>query len=240
MSPLAFPLLDLFKLERAVLEVRYPGAYLHWDRAGALWTEMTRKWPDLTNVKGTPVQTVFARPGKHQLAVEMQQARIIEFLPHSSLKSFAESAAWFVDVVVRSLEIHTFTRVGLRQIFFLRSSGSEKAAETVLESGLLKIPDSGFLGMQQRRVLFPEYAVRCEGEATGARVSLKAIQRSFEREPEPMIGETEPWREEQFGVEYDVDYFTTKQADIEQMKLDEWIRGAVHVLRKDTESLVGG
>lgn len=52
--------LSEFGLSQAVLEARYLNGFLHWDRAGAIWMEMTTKhFPDLKMVKAEPGQPSF-------------------------------------------------------------------------------------------------------------------------------------------------------------------------------------
>jgi hypothetical protein len=48
-----------FSLGHIVCEIRYPGAYLLFDRTGSIWHALKLRFPSLTVVMATPQQTSF-------------------------------------------------------------------------------------------------------------------------------------------------------------------------------------
>jgi hypothetical protein len=70
-----------FHLERAIFEYRYSPSYLHWDRAGALWTEAASKWPQLKNTRGEPNITTFKLDDAYEISVTSEKASVTGYEP---------------------------------------------------------------------------------------------------------------------------------------------------------------
>jgi len=229
-----------FLLDRAIVEIRYPPALLHWDRAGRLWSTMKGKWPELRLHQAQPSQTIFtlASP-RREAVVELEQARIIEFKTDKALPSFIEAVYDFFDVVLVTLEIDTIERIGFRQIFLHKTQDASTAAGLVADTGVLRLPPGSPFGITGK-LLGPEYVVRWEGDTLGVRAALKAETRTLDYNPPPSTPELDAFRRETHGVVCDVDLFTTQPITVDQLNVREWLQQAALTVHRDAESLLGG
>ena len=128
---------DDFKLERAVLEVRYPKTFMLWDTAGRLWGTLQEKWPLVEDIEAQPARTVFRLSLKHiyDLIVEMDSSRVVCFCKGDSLKEFTAVTDQFLVKVLSFLDIVQFIRVGFRLTYFMETKSRQDADNLVIASG---------------------------------------------------------------------------------------------------------
>src|SRR4051812_11958511 len=103
-------------LERVALEIRYRHAYLLWDNAGVLASEMTSTWLDLKLVEGTPAKISFTLGDTYEVAVELEKVTLIAHYPTANLEDFATISKLLISIVEKRLMIAEYSRVGLRFI----------------------------------------------------------------------------------------------------------------------------
>ena len=230
--------LSQFKLRRAVLEVRYPNAYLLWDRAGDLWSEATRRWGSLDVQEAQPGRTVFRYDAKRtEFSALLSKTSIISHYP-DKFDDFVEMATIFLDITTNILEIYELERIGLRLRYYNSFPDKAAASSAVIALDLLKIP-----GMPQFNidgvVVTPEYAVRFEDGKKGVTVRIGAESEKQEFKPPLNMDGLKPEEVEISGVTYDVDYFTIATTSTGQFRAKDWIEGAHHVIRRDSKSFFG-
>lgn len=230
--------LDEFKLDRAVLEVRYPRAYLLWDRAGMLWTRLEKNWPELINQEASPARTVFVLEleNSYQLATELAASKIIAHDPKENLHEFCDVVAEFVDVVQSVLALDTFSRIGFRLSYFCKKSSLDEAARFVKDTNMVRVPDGPVFSLEPESVN-AEVILVFKGANIGARVQINAATKVFEFTP-PLGAPMKKIRDESHGVIYDVDYFTVVEVGSAQIDFKEWIREAHHRIRRDSASFL--
>jgi len=230
--------LNAFQLENAAFEIRYPMALLLWDRSGQLWTECQKKWPELVALHAEPAKTVF-RANKNELACELATARIIARFPERPLKEFSEQGPEFLNMVCKHLEVDSLARIGLRLIFFRAHESAEKAAATLLEGNLVRIPVGQYFKATKEPTL-PEYAIQFNGNALQTTVRIRAETRrvDFDPPPGPGFDKFVSIHEEQHGIVVDVDHAAIGTMSLKQVLLREWLAQALHVLRRDLVSFL--
>jgi hypothetical protein len=230
--------LDDFQLDQATIEVRFAPSYFHWDRAGSIWMEATRLWPSLKLHEAKPAQTVFSLDRKQELTASLDQARFLDVAPDRSLEAFGAMASQFLRIVAKALETTHYTRVGLRQMFFKQFEDDRSAADAVLASGRLVPPSKAPFGVGGSP-LQPQYVLRWEGDTLGVRADVRAEGRVLDFIPPGHIRQLQPVHVETQGVVYDVDLYTVvASVGIDQLDVREWVRNAVHVLRRDTDEFL--
>lgn len=235
MPPKAPSDLDEFGFERVSFEIRFPAAFLHWDRAGAIWNAVARLWPELEIVTGEPGRTSFTVRKKVELTVTLENATVIEHWPQRDLGEFKEMAKEFTKVLIEQLELTTIKRVGLRQFFLSPYPSREEATQAFLATKLIRYPPDAQFGTKGVP-LMPEYAVRWEGETLGATVRAKVESRRMEFEPSPKFPKLKPILEETAGIALDLDYFTVAEVSVGKLDVAEWIQVGAHVMRRDIKS----
>lgn len=205
------PQIDIadFELKNATFEVRFHESYLHWDRAGSIWTEALAKWPKLEVIQGEPAKTVFRLENNHQLSVQIDRANIIALKPQSTLRELMDISEAFVATVVKRLEITAFSHVALRLTYFKSYPDKGSASSAFLTTQAIRIPTGPQFGIDGTP-LFPEYSLRWEGQSIGATVRMRALGRKLDFVPPPGLEGLSPLHEEKYGFEFDVDYFTDR------------------------------
>jgi len=232
--------LDLsnLKLTQATMEIRFDNAYILWDRAGLVWSKANSIWSDLKMGKAEPMVTTFIVDDRYELSVQLGKAHFIDMLPSSSLKEFMANAELFVNLVVDSLEIYEFTRIGFRLIYSKKFKDKAEAANALISTNMLSIP-SGKCFNIEGKVLMPKYSIRWEGESTAVRVSLTAQDKKIDLDVNPGVEELTPVHVERSEVIYDIDYYTMKHIKKGQLNVKEWISQAYHLVKRDSNIFMG-
>jgi hypothetical protein len=107
-----------FRLRRVVCEARYDQAYLLFDRTGAIFHALKEDLKELKLLNATPTASTFESK-EGNIAVEIAQTRLVGDRV-TNLEVFGESCRKLFHVVTSYLEIKSFTRVGLRLLYFQR------------------------------------------------------------------------------------------------------------------------
>jgi hypothetical protein len=230
---------DQFTLEKAVVEVRYPAAYAIWDRAGSVWSEVGRKWPDLKVSHAQPNKTAFTLDGgKFDAAVELEQSRVVAARPERSLDGLAEVASVLLEIVFRKLEVLTLDRVALRVLYFKKFGDAGQASAALLATDLVRVPRTVMEHRHEDKILLPEFASRIEGKNLGVCFRLRAESRTMDFEPPPEFEEIKPHHDETHGVVVDVDHYTKASIPIGKLNVREWISSSLKVARRDANRLL--
>ena len=229
--------LSEFRLSQAVLEARYLNGFLHWDRAGAIWMEITQRYPNLKVVKSEPVQTVFRLDDKYEFSVQIDRMSVQAHDPHPSLMEFTEVVDRFGATIMRFLELEEYARIGFRLIYLKEFADKASASEALLSTGRLSLPSSPSFGVSGDP-LFPAFSCRWEGPAKGVLVQMRTEERTYEFEvPFAWEGVKSDGKGRYFCV-FDLDYFTTATVGIEQVRLSDWVHQAIHAVRRDSDKFL--
>ena len=228
-----------FKLTETIFEVRYDNAYMLWDRAGEIWAKTSSMWPNLEAEKVEPSITTFRLENKYQLSVNLGKAHIIDLKPSLSLNEFMEKAENFIKLVIQTLKITNFIRVGFRLVYIKSFSDKFEAANSLLSTKMLLVPSGRLFGIEGKVVL-PRYAIVCEGDSAATRVLLEVRDKKVDFDPPPNIEELSPVHLEKYELLYDVDYYTLSKVSIGQLNMKEWLSQIYHLVKRDSKYFLGG
>ena len=231
--------LSTFKLSQAVLEVRYEKAYRLWDYSGRLWGSVARMWPNLIPDTAQPNVSTFHLDNRYQLAVAMEKSHIVDMIPISSLKDFFERAKDFVKLITKFLEVEYFTRVGFRLVYIKGFPNRQQAADAMLSTKMLMVPEGQHFGIQGKAFL-PKYALVWEGESVAARILLEVRDKKVDFDPPPDIEELSSVHLKKYELFYDIDYYTLGQISTGQLDVMEWLSQVYHLVKRDSKSFLGG
>ena len=230
--------LESFALERVILELRYAPAYLHWDRAGKLWTGARLLWPTLRMVGAEPAATRFLLGRKYSLECTLERLSLVAHQPEVDLSSFADLCSQFARLALETLEVPELSRVGLRHLFFREFENEAKASAAFASTGLLAIPPGPQFGIDAP-LSHLQVAARWEDETLGATFNLKVEERTFNFEPPNQFPDIEPVHKETVGVVLDIDQFSTSVVSPGQFDADNWMKQARYALTRDTPAFFG-
>ena len=230
--------LDSFHLRQAVFEARFAAAFILWDRAGSIWTQMLAKYPALKNTEGSPARTIFRLGDGYELVVEIDKLSVRAHRPNEpALLEMGELANHLVAACVEKLNLSDFTRLGLRTIYGREYETEAAAAKEMLELKLLRVPERAPF-VAEATVSTPEYAIRCENKATGALVRIKSESQIIRAEfPFAWAGELLTTKEES-GLVFDVDYYTRLEVGVGQLNPAEWLAQSLRIVRRGSRDLL--
>ena len=235
-----------FELERIAFEFRYAPAYLHFDRAGALWTEATERWPNLKPERSEPTVTTFHLDNHHEFSVTIDKTHVVSHYPN--VEEFVQLCEPFTELVTRNLGVLYFSRIGLRHVYFRKFPSKEEASAAVLSTRMLSIPEGHATPPSNERrhfgvelsSLYPEYALRADGQGTGFVLRLRSEVRKIDFDPPMNMRQINALHETKAGILFDIDYYTTAKVSIGQFRAQEWLNQAIHLVRRDSRQFLGG
>jgi hypothetical protein len=225
---------DQFQLEQFVFEVRYPFAFLHWDRSGTIWSELARKWPELESVVAQPGETRFRLGNSYQFTIAMERASAEAMRP--KIEEFAAFSDHFMAVLIRELQIAELRRVALRSIFFRVTKDLQTASIDFIKTGLVRVPEGKVFGIEAFSTTSPKYSMRWEGKSTAATLTVEAQRRSLNFQPPFGFHGIDAIKKEETGILFDVDYSTTAPMAVGTLKPSEWIPQVFRVVKRDLET----
>jgi len=227
-----------FRLSTVAFECRFSPAYLHWDRAGAIWSELASRYPTVKLLKAEPNRTAFRLENRFEFQIQLDRFHIGGHNPAPGLEEFSRTAEDFGETVVRQLGIERYCRLGLRPIFVREYPDRDAASAAMLAMRLLWNPTGPCFGVPDAPVS-PSYGLRWEDKAKGCLVQVLVGERQYEFEPPFGWEGVEPKDVKKTDLAVDVDYYTVAAAAVGQVKISEWIRQSMHVVRRDINRFLG-
>lgn len=230
--------LSEFTLDSVTFEFRYTNAFVLWDRSGKLWTEATRKWPDLEMVTAQPNRTVFKIGDRIEMTAELGSARITSYLGEFPPSQFPIISKEFLELASTCLGLNVFSRVGLR--FAFSRAFADRAVEIAAMhgTGFIKTPEEGYWGTEGQPGSL-DYRVRWEGKRNGVQIRIAHEDRVFEIQNPMGVRMEVPKRQEFHGVVFDIDFFTLAPTEIGQLDADSWIQTYIKELKRQADHFFG-
>jgi hypothetical protein len=236
-----------FSLGQAHMELRTTPKFLHWDRAGSVWTEMLSKNPRLTFVQGEPNKTAFSLDNKYLFSTYLESASSTPHTnilgtahnPHRSLKEFSDLLKVFIDIVQERLMIDEYTRIGLRLIYYKSYPDKEAASQALLSTNLVSVPEGAYFGIKGSPTL-PEYSIRWEEGKRGVSIRFRVESFKYELTPPLEWQDIEPVSKQHNRLAYDLDYYTIGTVAPGQFNVIEWISQGLHMVNRDTDKFLRG
>jgi hypothetical protein len=228
-----------FKIFQAAVECRYEDAYLLFDKTGAICRELKLKWPESKLQEASPAKTVF-RIGSESFTLELKSSLVLSSSPDSSLQQFSENAECFFALLQEQLKISAYTRLGCRVIFKKDVKSHGDAVELFRQTKLIRLPSRKVFGAGPATSDLT-YSARFQSDQLGAlvRVATETLHLEFE----PPLGAEDvikPVKEEKHSLVYDVDYYTVAIVDVAQLRFREWLKQAMHAIRRDSAEFLEG
>lgn len=228
-----------FRLDSAVLEIRYDNSFLLWDRAGSIWNSFTKKHPELKIEQAEPNKQRFTDGKSFEYQIETNRAHVSEKRPSSALDKFKNFSDHLCSAVSKEMEIEVFERVGFRIQYFLVCKDQENALSAFLNMNLLRPPNEKVFGIEGN-VKEGGLNIRIEDEEIGTIVRIQVIKRKIHFNAPIEVPELESVEVEEWGVTFDVDYYTVRPIMVSQFKVRDWIEHTHRLVRRDSSAFIGG
>jgi len=225
------------KIESAGFEIRYPQAFQLWDRSGIIWSEAKKRWPGLKLTQIQPNSGAFLLDSQFDLQAQLEKSHVVGNRGHKTEK-LIDVAATFTDLVVRTLEIDEFSRIGLRLVWTQEFPSKEEASAAVFATKRMQ-PLSGKHFNIEGVPLYPDYVFRWETDVLGVTARLRAQGEKVDFDPPINFPDVAPIHLERFRVHVDVDYYTLGITSVGQLKCKDWIEQAHRLINRDLHVLIG-
>jgi hypothetical protein len=226
--------LDTWKITQAILDLRYDFAFSLWDRAGAFWNAASDQWDELSIQEAAPNKTNAALGNRFTISVMTERANITNYLPTQPLDGFIDKTATFTDLLEGHLDVEVYNRIGFRIKYFKPFDEMEAATEQLLQAEVIHVPEGPHFGIDGPPSK-ANYVTRIEGESHGATVRLHTFNQAvdFGVGPKAQWTDLKASRQTRKGIVFDVDYYTTKPSEVEQVGVQPWLEDAHRLIRRD-------
>lgn len=233
-------ILDSFKLHTAIFQLRYIEAYELWDRAGAISRAMCAIWPDLKLSEGKPQRQILEGNGVH-LQTEIAQSTVTLKGDKSLEQHKVKQLIATFDVWRKELALKELKRISTRTIFVKDFSSTKEANAELRSLGLVRWPSSKVFDQPLESDLNGfEIRYRFEDKSSFSFLSFRVEQVKYDVELDPdFFDETEMHRSK-YRMIIDFDRGLLGVVDAEKFRVDDWIKGHQHILRRDIEKVTKG
>jgi hypothetical protein len=223
-------------LAQNVLEVRYQGGFLNWDRAGRIANELLSQYPSLEVEDGNPSNvTIAGKKEQVAFAYGLNASRATANSSRNGSDHLEAFAPGFFSIVLRNLEVKTLTRVGHRANHHFKCSSLADAETKLVEfatrqnagAQLLKsIDDSRLQNKTLRRL-----SLRFEDDKTGFTVLVQ----THEIVPEISGPNADLLRDHlpppEFLLGCDIDIFTKQPLSVGDFVVPDLIKSNLKMIR---------
>jgi hypothetical protein len=230
---------SLFKIQKAVLEIRYDPAYLLWDRAGIITEELRKLFPTLSRKQISPNQQVLKLTDDMVISVEIDKAHLVNYFPQKDLEKFRSACGKAFPVVIDKLERSNLIRIGFRIFFEKRFETNDETAVFVIDH-LPAYKRSGKYFNIDGAIRDPDLSLRWEGETTGCLVRFQAMQAKLEVEVPAEFGNIDSINEEKKYVQLDVDYYAHASTPSARFDSSAVIENWFKLIKRDVGAFIDG
>jgi hypothetical protein len=233
-------ILDSFKIRQLIVQIRYAHALELWDRAGSVNRRIQKIWPGLEIVgervqpnnvvlKGDKIQV---DTGLEQSTISLSQLTTLE--QHNSQHIVDTFGAWRDELSLTKL-----ARVSSRIIYAREFPTLGEANQELFKLNLCRLPGTKVFDQStdSPRNAF-DLTYRFEDEASFAflRVFTQGVKLEFKADKE--FTTLKDTSEVKNRLIVDFDRGLKQPTDAASFRMDEWLKGFMHVLRRDVEKVL--
>jgi hypothetical protein len=224
--------LEKYSLDLVAFEIRYESNWMHWDRAGAVWTDAFRKFPNLRIATGQPQQTTFLLGRSIQLQILNDRMSIVSAAP-MDLEATGAAADEITRLVIKHFGLSTFSRVGHRYHLFEPKPDPESSSSELLALLHLHKPAGKHFGIEGVP-LRPTFTMRWEKANQGITIRLSAETRTIDFHPGiDMAPYVEPVKRNIDGLMIDLDVYSSGAIPVGSFMPSHLISDSLRVAKRD-------
>jgi hypothetical protein len=230
-------ILDSFKIHTTIIQIQYSEAFILWDRAGQISSRLAKIWPGLTLADGQPNQQTLQTRGV-QIQTGLKQSTITlrgeKSLDAQRTHQIKETSEVWRDM----LELTELTRVSARTAYARKFKTLRDANEALIDLKIVNWPTERVFDQPmdgERNGV--EVQLRFEDKTSFSVLRLKAEELRLEMDMDPDFFE-EPIKESRYRMVIDFDRGLLGAVDATKFRMDDWLKGYVHVLRRDIDKVI--
>lgn len=232
-------ILDSFKLHTVVVQMRYDDAFELWDRAGDVARRLSTIWGELKLTESQPQQQTLKGKGV-TVQTSFRQSTVNLTGPKSLDQSRTQQLVRTFDVWRDSLALKDLKRISTRATYVKEFSSIQAANAELIEFNLVRWPSTKVFDQPVNGDLNgPELAFRFEDKNGFSVLRIRAEQIKFEADLDPEWFSEPEVRQVKNRLIIDFDRGLLGAVSSEKFRMDEWIKGFQHVLRRDIEKVTG-
>jgi hypothetical protein len=224
--------LSQFKVQKCVLELRYATAFLLWDRAGSIASQLSKHYPNLKLKEVQPNSQLISVDEHSDAHVKIDSASVTVAFPTSDLNTFKKLASVLFPLVIDKLELDILSRIGFRVFFEKAFKNREGTAAFVAEITRSMPRKSKYFGFEGKMFEF-DHAIRWETEVLGCLARIRTIQNQLDIEIPNDFGALDPVHAEKHAVQVDADYYAHAPTPIGKFDAVSIIESWYHLIRRD-------
>lgn len=230
-------ILDSFKLSSATFQVTYPVTYLLWDRAGTIAQNLCQIWPDLELSKGEPEKQVLK--GKNVVIQTGLKSSVITL---SGADSFIKAKVRMMkdsfEVWRNFLELEDVERISTLATYSKEFPSIKDANSALISLNMAKWPETKVFDQpmdSEHNGL--ELFYRFQDKDSFSTLRIKAESLKYEVMLDPTFVDNPEVSESKNHMLITFDRGLLGTVNSQKFRVDDWIKGFQHILRRDIEKL---
>ena len=230
-------ILDQFKLHSFVFQIEYETAFVLWDCAGKISGSLQKIWPGLKLADAQPHQQDLRSDGVH-IQTSLEKATISLTGANSLEAGRVQQLKETFEVWRAELELSDVKRISTRGTYLREYSSLKEANAGLLELGLVRWPTAKVfdqpLDSERNGV---EVHFRFEDKESFSLLRFKAEEILYKIDLDSRFVENREIRSTKRHMVIDFDRGLLGSVSAQKFRMEEWIKGYVHLLRRDIEKI---
>lgn len=229
-----------FKLSRLIVQAGYPPAPLIWDCAGKTNSRIQRIWPGLEFLLDhiSPNQVILKSPGV-QVETGLEKSTISLFGLKTIDQLTSDRIVETFGVWREFLGLEELSRISSRVIYTKDFKSISTANSALFALAKYQIKAKVFDQPVDSPLNTIDCAYKFEDESSFAFLRIRTEQVTVEITPNADMPNLKGSKETTNRLVIDFDRGIKKKVAAADFRMDEWLKGFVHVFRRDLEKVVG-
>lgn len=231
--------INQFSVRSLAFEIRYPPAFIIWDRSGMIWSDVSKRWKKIQPRDVKPNNVRYLIDEHAELSIALETSAITIAKRDKAIDDLLPFCSFIEHHVNNTLDVVEYKRIGFREVYFIKYENIDQAVENFMSTGVLKQISGKHFGIDGK-ISLPECVIRFENENLGCAVRFFTQTNTATLEVPPGEEDIKSLKLERHELILDCDYYTKVSTTVGQIKIENWVRQAHQVIRRDVGVIIGG
>lgn len=233
-------ILDLFRLQNIIFQIRYSEAYRIWDHSGEIAQRLCLIWPDLKLSDGRPNQQVFKSKDVN-IQTGLTNSTITIFGADSLGQGKLQQLIKTFAVWSQALELNELTQISTLATFENNFPSLKEANAEMIGLNLARWPtDKVFDQPIDSESNGVEVFYRFQDEDSFSTLRLSVEESKYEVDLDPRYVDDSKIRKTKCQMLIKFDRGIMGSINPTKFRVDDWMKGYQHVLHRDIEKVTKG